>query len=37
MGVSVDSVNSQFQRIKARLTCPTRKAAARRAAESGLI
>jgi DNA-binding CsgD family transcriptional regulator len=37
MGVSVDSVNSQFQRIEARLECPTRKAAARRAAEYGLI
>ena len=37
MGLSTVSVNSRFQHIKARLACPTRKGAARRAAEYGLI
>lgn len=37
LGLSAVSVNSRFQRIKTRLACPSRKAAAHRAAEYGLI
>ena len=36
-GKSTKSINSRFQRINAKLRVPTRKAAARRAAEYGLI
>jgi DNA-binding CsgD family transcriptional regulator len=36
-GKSTKSINSRFQRINAKLSVPTRKAAARRAAEYGLI
>ena len=37
LGASASSVNSRFQRIKARLGCRSRASAARRAAEHGLI
>jgi DNA-binding CsgD family transcriptional regulator len=37
MGISSRAVDSQFQRIKQRMNCPTRRAAARRAAEYGLL
>ena len=37
LATSIDSVNSRFQRITAKLGVPTRKAAARFAAEHGLI
>lgn len=36
-GMSVASVDSRFQRINARLHCPSRKASARRAAAYGLL
>lgn len=37
LGTSSNAVDSQFQRIKTRLGCQTRRAAARRAAEYGLL
>jgi DNA-binding CsgD family transcriptional regulator len=37
LGISSRAVDSQFQRIKQRLACPTRRAAAKRAAEYGLL
>jgi DNA-binding CsgD family transcriptional regulator len=37
LGTSSRAVDSQFQRIKQRMACPTRRAAARRAAEYGLL
>jgi DNA-binding CsgD family transcriptional regulator len=37
MGITSRAVDSQFQRIKQRMNCPTRRAAARRAAEYGLL
>lgn len=36
-GMSIASVDSRFQRINARLHCPSRKASARRAAAYGLL
>ena len=36
-GLSVTSVDSRFQRINARLKCPSRKASAKRAAAYGLL